>query len=54
MGGFCGNADSAGLSGETTGQGGTGLRVGFNAEDTEFTEREKRGLGRVGNDHGAW
>jgi hypothetical protein len=31
---------------------GTGLRVDFNAEDTEYTEKRKRNLCRTGDDHG--
>ena len=51
---FCESAYSAGLSGEVSGSGWTGLKVGFNTEDAEYTERRKRELGAAGGDHGEW
>jgi hypothetical protein len=51
MGVFCGTADSAGLSGLMSEHDWAGLTVGFNTEIAKFTEKGKRRVDGVGDEH---
>ena len=51
---FFESADATGLICEMNGYDWAGLKMDFNAEDTECTENGKKDLCGIGDDHRQW